>query len=198
MDLGTTMVRGVVGPLFMGHGAQKLWGSFGGHGPEGTGGFFESLGLRPGVRHAKAAGWAEFGGGLLVTLGALTPLGSTLLTSTMVTAIRKVHGSKGPWATEGGWEYNATIIAIAGLLADIGPGAPSVDDVLFPDMHGKGWAIAALLAGVAGSYVATSPALSEAPADAPAADVKLHGDPAAADADESRFVRDQEHIGQSG
>src|SRR3712207_8594984 len=115
MDLGTTLVRGVVGPLFMGHGAQKLWGSFGGHGLEGTGGFFESLGLTPGKRHAKAAGWAEFAGGALMTLGALTPVASTLISSTMLTAIRKVHAANGPWTTEGGWEYNATLIAVSAL-----------------------------------------------------------------------------------
>ncbi|HET8953111.1 MAG TPA: DoxX family protein, partial [Solirubrobacteraceae bacterium] len=62
MDLGRLLLRGVVGPLFVGHGTQKLFGWFGGHGIEGTGGFFENLGLRPGKRHATAAGWAEAGG----------------------------------------------------------------------------------------------------------------------------------------
>ena len=76
MDLGRLLLRGVVGPLFVGHGTQKLFGWFDGHGVEGTGGFFESLGLRPGKRHAAAAGWAEAGGGALLTLGALTPLAS--------------------------------------------------------------------------------------------------------------------------
>src|SRR3712207_808273 len=117
MELGTTLVRGLVGPLFMGHGAQKLWGKFGGHGLEGTGGFFESLGLSPGRKHAQAAGLAEFTGGALLTAGALTPLASTLISSTMMTAIRKVHGSKGPWVTEGGWEYNAVLIGVATALA---------------------------------------------------------------------------------
>ena len=55
MDLGRFLLRGVVGPLFVGHGTQKLFGWFGGHGPDATGGFFESLGLRPGKRHATAA-----------------------------------------------------------------------------------------------------------------------------------------------
>ena len=100
MDIGRLLLRGVVGPLFVGHGTQKLFGWFGGHGIEGTGGFFENLGLRPGKRHATAAGWAEAGGGALLTLGAFTPLASLLISSTMVTAIRKVHAPKGPWATE--------------------------------------------------------------------------------------------------
>ena len=75
MDLGRLLLRGVVGPLFVGHGTQKLFGWFGGHGVEGTGGFFENLGLRPGKRHATAAGWAEAGGGALLTLGAFTRYG---------------------------------------------------------------------------------------------------------------------------
>ena len=69
MKLGSLVIRGVVGPLFVGHGAQKLFGAFGGHGPEGTGQFFEQLGLRPGRHHAIAAGVAEFAGGLMLTLG---------------------------------------------------------------------------------------------------------------------------------
>src|SRR4051794_18314709 len=74
MDLGRAITRFVVGPLFVGHGTQKLFGWFEGHGIEGTAGFFESLGLRPGKRHAAAAGFSETAGGVLLTLGALTPL----------------------------------------------------------------------------------------------------------------------------
>ena len=91
MDIGRLFLRGVVGPLFVGHGTQKLFGWFGGHGLDGTGGFFESLGLRPGKRHATAAGAAEAAGGVLLTLGALTPLAAAMISGTMITAIRKVH-----------------------------------------------------------------------------------------------------------
>src|SRR3954454_17468042 len=91
MDLGRLILRGVVGPLFVGHGTQKLFGWFDGHGPDATGGFFESIGLRPGKRHATAAGWSETLGGALLTLGALTPVAQAMITGTMVTAIRKVH-----------------------------------------------------------------------------------------------------------
>jgi putative oxidoreductase len=192
MDLGTTLVRGVVGPLFIGHGAQKLWGKFGGHGLEGTGGFFESLGLSPGRRHAQAAGAAELTGGALLTLGALTPLASTLISSTMITAIRKVHAKNGPWSTEGGWEYNATLIAVSTLLADRGPGAPSVDGALFPRLHGPGWAAASLLAAAAGSALATSAKLNGA-TDAPLEGAPIPGDPAMAD-DDTRFTRDGAEI----
>ena len=140
MDLGRLLLRGVVGPLFVGHGTQKLFGWFGGHGIEGTGGFFENLGLRPGKRHATAAGWAEAGGGALLTLGAFTPLASLLISSTMVTAIRKVHAPKGPWVTEGGYEYNLALIAAMAAITETGPGSPSVDAALFPGLKGKGLA----------------------------------------------------------
>src|SRR5436309_3028597 len=106
MDIGRLFLRGVLGPLFVGHGTQKLFGWFGGHGLEGTAGFFEKLGLRPGKRHATAAGITETGGGLLLTLGAATPVAATMISATMLTAIRKVHLAKGPWVTQGGYEYN--------------------------------------------------------------------------------------------
>ena len=73
MKLGRLILRLIVGGYFFGHGTQKLFGWFGGHGPEGTGQFFESIGLRPGKRHALAAGAAEAGGGALLVVGAATP-----------------------------------------------------------------------------------------------------------------------------
>jgi putative oxidoreductase len=166
MGLGTTAVRGTLGPLFVGHGTQKLFGWFNGHGLEATAGGFESMGLRPGKRHAIAAGAAEAVGGALLTLGALTPLASAMITGAMVTAIRKVHAKNGPWVTSGGWEYNAVIIAAMATLADHGPGPLSVDAALFPRLKGPAWAALAIGAGVAGSYLATSPPINE-PAPAP-------------------------------
>jgi len=180
MDLGRLILRGVVGPLFVGHGTQKLFGWFEGHGPEGTGGFFESLGLRPGKRHATAAGWAETAGGALLTLGAFTPLAQTLITGTMVTAIRKVHAQNGPWVTQNGFEYNLTLIAATAALTEAGPGRPSVDEgLLGGSLTGKAWAFAALAAGVAGSYLVTEKLVEPAAEPAPLeghADVP--GDPA--------------------
>src|SRR3954468_23810029 len=99
MKLGAAVIRAVVGPLFIGHGTQKLFGWFGGHGIEATGSAFESMGMKPGKRHATAAGLAETTGGALLTLGLLTPVGATLVSGTMVTAIRKAHGSNGPWVS---------------------------------------------------------------------------------------------------
>jgi putative oxidoreductase len=167
MDLGRAIIRGVVGPLFIGHGTQKLFGWFGGHGLEGTSGFFEQLGLRPGRRHATAAGVAEAGGGLLLTLGAFTPVAATAISATMMTAMRKVHLSKGPWVTNGGYEYNLVLIAAMAALVEAGPGRPSVDSAVFPKMKGTTWALATLAAAAAGSYIATEH-LTEA--EAPAAE----------------------------
>src|SRR3954447_18019238 len=110
MDLGRLALRGVVGPVMVGHGTQKLFGWFGGHGPDATGGAFESMGVKPGKRHAIAAGATQALGGLMITTGALTPVGAAMISGTMVTAIRKVHASNGPWVTEGVFEYNAVLL----------------------------------------------------------------------------------------
>jgi len=163
MKLGALALRGLIGGLFIGHGTQKLFGWFGGPGLEGASGMMEKLELRPPRRHALLAGAAEAGGGLLLTLGAFTPLATMMVTGSMTTAIRKVHASNGPWVTGGGWEYNAVLIAAVTALAEHGPGSPSVDSALFPRMHGPAWALASLAGGVAGSYVAERPPFNEPP-----------------------------------
>src|SRR5688500_18533491 len=91
MELGLLILRVVVGALFVGHGAPKLFGLFGGHGLSGTAGFFEQIGLRPSKLHAVGAGAAELTGGLLLALGLLTPLAAVLLTAVMTAAILTVH-----------------------------------------------------------------------------------------------------------
>ena len=103
MKLGLTFLRTVIGALFFGHGAQKLFGWFGGHGPEGTGQFFEGLGLKPGIKHARAAGAAEAGGGVLLALGLFTPAAAAAIIGVMSTAIRTVHMKNGPWVSDGGY-----------------------------------------------------------------------------------------------
>lgn len=151
VKIGRLLLRLAIGGFFVGHGTQKLFGWFGGHGLEGTGQFFDSLGLRPGKRHALAAGAAEAGGGALLALGAATPLASAALIAVMMTAIQRVHLSKGPWATDGGYEYNVVLIAATLALAETGPGSPSVDSARGSDMHGPVWAALALLLGALGS-----------------------------------------------
>jgi putative oxidoreductase len=194
MSIGRAALRAVVGPLFVGHGTQKLFGWFGGHGPEGTGDFFESLGLRPGRRHAMAAGVAEAAGGVLLTLGFLTPLAATMVNASMITAIRKVHAPKGPWVSEGGYEYNAVLIAAMVMLVEGGPGKPSVDAALMPRMKGSALALLSLGAAVAGSYLATE-RFNEAPQPAPT-EAEGPGEPAAPE--EARFAYEQQAPAPSG
>ncbi|XRG80478.1 DoxX family protein [Rossellomorea sp. GAMAL-10_SWC] len=131
LNIGLLIIRLVIGLLFVGHGAQKLFGSFGGHGLKGTGGWFESIGMKPGVTIALFAGLAELIGGILFTLGLLTPLAGSMIAGTMVMAIIKVHGSNGLWATANGYEYNLTLLSVAIGIALIGPGKYAVDAFLF-------------------------------------------------------------------
>jgi putative oxidoreductase len=177
MRLGATAFRLIVGPLFIGHGTQKLFGWFGGHGLEGTAGFFESLGLKPGKRHAVAAGAGETTAGVLLTLGLLTPVAATLVTATMVSAIRHAHIKNGPWATEGGYEYNLTLIAAMIALTEGGPGPGSVDRALFPQLKGTPLALAQLGVGVVGSFLTSGP-LNEASGGEDQGEAENAGDPA--------------------
>ena len=150
MKLGLTVLRVLFGATMFAHGAQKLFGWFGGHGPHATGQAFESMGLTPGKRHAVAAGASEAGGGLLLASGFLTPLGSAATIGVMSQAIRSVHSPKGFFVTEGGYEYNLALAAGAFALADLGPGPLSLDRVLGTEVRGPLVALAALAAGVAG------------------------------------------------
>jgi putative oxidoreductase len=150
MDLGLLALRLVVGFLFAGHGAQKLFGAFGGHGLAGTAQFFESTGLRPGTLHARAAGTAEFAGGLLLAAGLFTPFAAAAIIGVMTAAILTVHLKNGIWATAQGYEYNLVLIAAAFAVAAIGAGSASLDSDFGLDLAGAGWGIAALAAGVLG------------------------------------------------
>ncbi len=156
MDLGLFLLHAVVGLFFVGHGAQKLFGVFGGHGLEGTAGFFDSLGLRPGRVHATAAGLSELVGGALLALGLFTPFAAALIVATMVAAVITAHLGKGPWNTDGGWELNATYAVAAVALAGAGAGGWSLDAAFDLDLAGTGWALAALGAGLLGGLGAVT------------------------------------------
>lgn len=151
MKIGRLVLRGLIGGLFIGHGTQKLFGSFGGPGLQGTQAFMESLNLRPARRNALAAGITETTGGTLVALGLATPLAAAGLTGVMITAIRTVHLRNGVWVANGGYEYNAVLIAALLALADDGPGDLSLDRAFGLERSGPGWAIAALALGAAAS-----------------------------------------------
>ena len=129
-SIGLLVIRVVLGLTFAAHGAQKLFGWFGGHGIDGTGGFFESVGIKPGKPMAVLAGLGELGGGLFFALGLLTPLAALVITATMLVAIFTVTGKNGYWITANGYEYNVAIIAVAVGVALTGAGAYSVDAAL--------------------------------------------------------------------
>jgi putative oxidoreductase len=169
MKLGLTALRAVVGAVFIAHGTQKLFGWFGGPGLGNLGKAFDSMGLRPGRRNALIAGVAETGGGALIATGFLSPLGSAATIGVMDQAIRTVHLDKGFFVTNGGYEYNLTLIAAAVALADTGPGPISLDRALGTERSGPPWALAALAAGLAGPRLMQrlAPA-SPPPAAAPA------------------------------
>lgn len=154
MKIGRLAARVVIGGLFVGHGTQKLFGWFDGPGLDGAEQMMDSLEMKPGRANAIAAGATETAGGALLVLGAATPLAASSLIGTMITAIRKVHGSNGVWNMKGGWEYNAVLIASLTALIDAGPGTPSVDAALGRDEWGPGWALGGLALGAAASALA--------------------------------------------
>ena len=156
MSVGRAILRAIVGALFVGHGTQKLFGWFGGSGPDATAQTMDRLELRPPRAHANVAGAAEAAGGAMLAVGALTPIASTVLSSVMITAIRKVHGKNGPWNTGGGYEYNAVLLAALFTISAEGPGSYSVDGRAFPRFRGPGVALAQLAIAYAGSRLATS------------------------------------------
>jgi putative oxidoreductase len=124
------IVRVAQGSLMAGHGAQKLFGSFGGPGLEGTSGFMEMLGMRPGRPWAYLAGLSEFGGGVLTALGFLNPLGPLGVIGSMSMATRKAHWDKPIWVTEGGAELPVLNIAISMALMIREPDRYSLDRLL--------------------------------------------------------------------
>jgi putative oxidoreductase len=154
MDLALLALRLVVGLSFAAHGAQKLFGAFGGHGIEGTAGFFEQIGLRPGKLHAWAAATTEFLGGLAIALGIVTPIPAAALIAVMTAAVLTVHLKNGFFSTNQGYELNLVLAAALFALAGIGAGAWSLDNALSIDMTGAAWALGALGVGILGGLAA--------------------------------------------
>jgi putative oxidoreductase len=182
MSVGKLAARALIGGLFIGHGTQKLAGWFGGPGLEGTQGMMTALNMHPAKRNALAAGVTETAGGALLAAGLATPLASAALIGTMVTAIRKVHLANGPWAANGGWEYNAVLIAAAAVLAEAGPGPASLDHALGMERSGPAWGLGALALGVATSFAVVEAGKRNAPAPEPSAPFgETAGDPVTSD-----------------
>jgi putative oxidoreductase len=130
-DLALLIMRLTFGGFLSGHGSQKLLGWFEGYGLHNTGQAFETMfGLKPGKLWAFAGGTAEFGGGLLTTLGLMHPIGPLMTMSSMAMAGVKVHGGKPIWVDKGGAELPVVYIAIALALTVAGPGKFSLDRLL--------------------------------------------------------------------
>jgi putative oxidoreductase len=142
-DLGLLLLRLGTGGVLAAHGAQKLFGWFGGHGIEGTGQFMESVGYAPGRPSATAAGLAETGGGTLLALGLATPAAGAAAAGAMAGA-SAVHAPNGFFNMEGGYEYAATLALAATGLAVAGPGRLSLDHALGHVLD-RGWMVPAAL-----------------------------------------------------
>ena len=155
MEYGLLLLRLVVGLLFAGHGAQKLFGWFGGGGPQGTAAFFSSLGYRRPAAMAVVAGLSELGGGLLLATGLLTPLAAFLLATVMLNAIATVVWPKG---FLGGYEFEVTLMTVAVALAATGPGEISLDDAIgwADNITGIAWASLVLGSAIIVSLITTT------------------------------------------
>ena len=124
---GALALRVPVGIIFAAHGAQKLFGWFGGYGLQGTGGWMESIGLAPGMLMAFLAGSAEFFGGLALIIGLLTRPAAALLAVTMLVAIFAVHFQNGLFMSNNGYEFGLALLAASVSLLFSGAGKASVD-----------------------------------------------------------------------
>jgi putative oxidoreductase len=133
MTYGILILRVALGAIIAGHGAQKLFGWFGGGGPSGTAAGFAHLRFRPPLLFALAAGLAELAGGAMLAVGLLTPLAALAITVVMLNAIATVHWRNGFWNTNGGYELNLLVLAGALAVAVSGPGRISLDNLI-------GWA----------------------------------------------------------
>lgn len=127
---GALALRVPVGIIFAAHGAQKLFGWFGGYGLEGTGGWMDSIGLSPGIVMAFLAGAAEFFGGIALILGVLTRPAALSLAIAMLVAIFAVHIQNGLFMANNGYEFGLALLAASVSLLFSGAGKASVDNLL--------------------------------------------------------------------
>ena len=154
MDTALLLLRLVVGLYVAAHGAQKLFGWFEGHGFSASQGFIGSmLGYRPAWLWTLAVGLAEFGGGLLLALGLLSPVAAIGVGAAMLSATLVPHWSKGPLSSKGGYEQTLTNLAVAIAIALAGPGAYSLDRALginVPIVYSEALALIAVIGVVVG------------------------------------------------
>ena len=153
MDIGLLFLRLTIGLTIAAHGAQMLFGWFGGQGLEKTGQLFVALGFQPGHRYALMAALAEIGGGVLLAAGFVTPLSAAIIFAVMIVAAFSAHIKQGFFITSGGFEYTFVLSVAALTLAFTGPGALSLDAILGHSWSGGLWGLAATLAGILVSIV---------------------------------------------
>ena len=153
MDIGLLVLRVVLGLTLAAHGGQKLFGWFGGPGIAGMAGWLGSIGFRAPKLNAALAGLSEFGGGLLLTLGLLTPAAATAGFAVMAVAGISAHSKAGFFATKGGYEYTLVLALAALSLAFTGPGSLSLDAALGLNLSGAQWGLAAVAAGTVGTIL---------------------------------------------
>ncbi|MFK8050333.1 MAG: DoxX family protein [Halioglobus sp.] len=134
IGLDTLPLRVGAGVIFAAHGAQKLFGWFGGYGLEGTAGWMESIGLTPGVPMAAMAGGAEFFGGLLLITGLFVRPAAFVLAITMLVAIGTVHLQNGLFMSNNGYEFGLALLVISAALVIRGAGSISADRLLQAQM----------------------------------------------------------------
>ncbi|MBJ6638666.1 DoxX family protein [Streptomyces sp. DHE7-1] len=147
-DAGLLLIRLAFGLLMAAHGAQKLFGLFGGPGLTATGRGFAGLGYRPGRLYAVIGGLSEFLGGLGLAVGLLTPLAAAALIGVMINAMVTVTGAHGLWEADGGVEYSVCIAVVALGVAATGPGRLAADRLF--RWGGGGWQEAAFALGLGG------------------------------------------------
>jgi putative oxidoreductase len=154
LALGLLILRLAVGLIVAAHGAQKLFGWWGGSGMTGWTAAMTRMRIRPAVPWAWMSALAELVGGLMVAIGFLNPVGSFALAGSMLVAIALVHWPKGFWTTKGGYEFNLLIVAAAATVAIAGPGPYSLDSALGVRLPEPVILIVGTLATIAGVAVA--------------------------------------------
>jgi putative oxidoreductase len=158
--LGLLILRLGIGLILAAHGAQKLFGVWGGPGMAKWAQAVQRLRIRPATPWAWVAALSEFGGGLLLALGLLSPLGGLAIIGAMLVAVATVHLAKGFWASKGGFEFNLSLIVGAGALAFTGPGPYSLDSTLgihLPEPASLIIGTIALIVGVSTTLASRSP-----------------------------------------
>jgi putative oxidoreductase len=155
MAFGLLFLRVVLGLLMAAHGAQKLFGWWGGPGLQGIRGWLGSMRFRGGWLPVLLLVGNEFGGGLLLALGLFTPFAAATIVAGMLVAIATTHWRNGFWNGAGGYEFNLLILTAAGALAATGPGRFSLDRAFgwADNLSGLWWGVGALGAGALAALV---------------------------------------------